>query len=99
LAVLLFGGLCLILASQAWVRVRQDEKVIQVWRYTFPEAVFGLVILALGGLGMRQALTWSSLPILDWGFSDSLLAQMLIPISVMVLLLATFGMLVMQEKD
>lgn len=97
--MLLMAGLCSLLALQVWAEVREDKDVLRVWKYTFPEAMFGLVVILFAGIGIRGLFSWSSLRIGDFVPVGLPMGKVLAPFLVLGFLFVVFGMVLMQEKD
>ena len=97
--LLLLTGLCLVLASQVWKMLREDQDELQFYRYTLPEAMLGLIVVLYAGLGIYGLFGWSSFRLSDIAALGGSFGEMLIPFLAVGFLLLVFGWLALQEVD
>lgn len=97
--MLLLSGLCSILGSQVGKMIREDSDALHLSRYTWPELLFGLIVILFAGFGIRGMLSWSSSQPITLGLPEGKNTTALLSLSVMLFVLLVFGMLAMQERD
>jgi hypothetical protein len=79
--------------------LQEDKDVLQVWKYTLPEIMLGLVVILFLSFGIRGLFSWSSFRLSAWGSAFGPLGEILVLLFLLGFLFLVFGMVLMQEKD